>query len=427
MKKRKVVCLAILLIFILFAIASVRGVTSYSSSSEAVPVPEPSQKTLDYYNGDNVLWIMGTILSFAMLSVILFFGFSAKIRNFSKKTAKNNWVFTILIYFLILSLIDFLIFLPLSFYSSFIREHAYGLSDQTFIKWVSDSIISLIISIISGGFVACIFYLLVKKSPKRWWLYMGILSIPLIIFMMLIEPLWIAPLYNDFGPMSNQTLEAKISSLAQQAGVEGSSIFQVNKSVDTNTINAYVAGFLNSKRIVIWDTTINTLEEKEILFIVAHELGHYVLGHVTQIIIIYPIFIILSLFLMNLSINKIIKRFKKRFGFKELSDIASLPLILLILNLYFLIFTPFLFAYSRNIEHQADTFAIELTRDNYHCATAFAKMVNDNNFINPRPGLLYQLFRGSHPSLGERIDFCNSYNPWETGNFKYASKFKQIE
>ena len=99
-------------------------------------------------------------------------------------------------------------------------------------------------------------YLLLKKSPRRWWLYTALALIPFTIVGNLVAPVWIAPLFNQFEPMQDKALESRILALADRAGIEGSRVFQVNKSVDTKTLNAYVAGLFGTKRIVLWDTTI---------------------------------------------------------------------------------------------------------------------------------------------------------------------------
>jgi len=109
-----------------------------------------------------------------------------------------------------------------------------------------------------------------------------------------------------------------------------------------------------------------------------------------------------------------------RFGFVQLSDVASLPLIALLFGLVTFALSPALLAFTRHTEHEADRFGLEITRDNRDCATAFVKLQQEN-LGNPRPSLLYKIWRSSHPPLGERIDFCNEYRPWEKGEpLKYG-------
>jgi len=313
----------------------------------------------------------------------------------------------------------------LSYYTGFVREHAYGLSNQTFNKWIGDSLKSLGVGIVFGVLLLWVPYLLLKRSPRRWWLYTGLLMIPFLVFVSLIAPVWIDPLFNKFGPMRNKTLESHILALADRAGIEGSRVFEVAKSEDTKTLNAYVAGFGHTKRIVLWDTTIAALDEREMLFVMGHEMGHYVLGHVWRTIVFFSALILATLFAIHRTAGWFIRRFEPRFGFSELADVASLPLILLMFGLYSFAVTPVALAFTRHHEHEADRFGLELTRDNHAAATAFVKLQQENLAV-PRPGWLFKMWRSSHPSLGERIDFSNDYRPWQTGMPPvYESLFKK--
>ena len=399
------------------------GVIAKEESSP-VAVPNPSDKALRYFRSGNMLWVVNVTWGLLIPALFLFTGYSAKIRNWAQKLGRK-WFFVIGLYFIVFTLINFVVDLPLSYYQSFVREHAYDLSNQTFGKWFEDSLKSALVGIIFGFLFLWVPYLLLKKSPRRWWLYTGILMVPFLFFVMLISPIWIDPLFNQYGSMKDRALEAKILTLAEMAGIEGSRVFEVNKSVDTKTVNAYVTGFLGTKRIVLWDTIIAKLNEKELLFVMGHEMGHYVLGHVVKSIFFFSVLIMITLFATYRVADGLINRFKDRFGFSQLSDIASLPLILLLMNICFLVITPVVFTFTRYHEHEADRFGLEITRTNHAAAMAFVKLQEENLGI-PRPGWLYKLWRSSHPTLGDRIDFCNSYHPWEKGMpLKYETLFRK--
>jgi STE24 endopeptidase len=281
------------------------------------------------------------------------------------------------------------------------------------------------VGIIAGFLFLWVPYLLLKKSPRRWWLYTGILMVPFLSFVMLVEPIWVAPLFNKFGPMKDKALETKILALADRAGISGSRVFEVDKSVDTKAVNAYVSGFMNTRRIVLWDTIIAKLNERELLFVMGHEMGHYVLGHVMQGILFFSVLILITLYVAYRTSGAVIGRFKSRFRFERFSDIAAFPLLILLASVFTTIISPVALAYSRYQEHEADRFGLEITQDNHAAATAFVKLQQEN-LANPRPGLLFKLWRADHPPLGERIDFCNDYRPWEEGEAtKYGGLFKK--
>ncbi len=395
-----------------------------TGSSGRVPVPEPDEKAMRYYNSGCVLWWVNMGWGLLIPALLLFTGFSARMRNWARAIGRK-WFFVIGAYFVIFLAINWVLDFPLSYYQGFIRQHDYGLSNQSFGKWFGDSFKSLLVGMVMG--IAFLWgpYLALRKSPKRWWLYTSMGAVPILFFVMLVAPIWIDPLFNEFGPMKDQALEAKILGLADQSGIEGSRVYEVNKSVDTEAVNAYVTGFLDTKRIVLWDTTIRKLSESQLLFVMAHEMGHFVLGHVIKGVLFFSLVILVVLYVIHRIAGAVIGRFRGRFGFEELSDIASLPLIILLVNVLSLIVTPLTNAFTRHIEHESDRFALEITQDNHGGASAFVALQTEN-LGNPRPGLLYKIWRSSHPTLADRIDFCNDYRPWETGDpLKYADLFAE--
>ncbi|MBV9125765.1 MAG: M48 family metallopeptidase [Planctomycetes bacterium] len=391
-----------------------------------VEVPPPSEKALRYYYSGNLLWLSDVAWGLLLPCLFLFTGFSARIRAWATRLGRK-WFFILVLYFLIFSILTYLLNFPLAYYQGFVRPHAYDLSDQTFAKWLGDSLKGLAVTLVGGSLFLWVPYLLLARSPKRWWLYTGLLMVPFVFLVMLITPIWIAPLFNQFHEMQNKELEAKILALARRAGIESSRVYEVNKSVDTKEMNAYVAGFLGTKRIVLWDTLLAKLTDQEILFVMGHEMGHYVLHHVEQGILFSAVLILVGLYGVHRTAGLFLRRFHDRFGFDRLADIASLPLLILLTNFFSLVLTPVGLAFSRHIEHEADRFSLEITRDNQAAAKSFVKFQTDD-LGNPWPGPLYVWWRASHPPLGERIDFCNDYHPWEDGQpLRYGSYFREGE
>ncbi len=388
-----------------------------------VPVPEPSPLAMQRYRSGIVLWIVDTIWGFVLPGLVLVTGLSARMRDWSTRIGRK-WFFVIAIYFAVFSILTFVVDLPRAYYEEFVRDHAYGLSNQTFRKWFSDSLISLVVGIIGGTLFLWIPYLLLRKSPRRWWLYTGLAAVPFLLLMIVVKPVWIDPLFNTFGPMKDKTLETRILQLADRAGIAGSRVYEVDKSTDTNALNAYVTGFGATKRIVLWDTIIKRLDEPQLLFVMGHEMGHYVLGHMWKLVAMFAIVILLTLFGIHLTAGAVIARYRGRMGFESLGDIASLPLLLVLFNLGFLIASPFALAYNRHVEHEADRFGLEITRTSHAAALSFVRLQQDN-LANPNPAWLIKVFEYSHPTLGERIEFANTYRPWEHGEpLVYESHFK---
>ena len=399
--------------------------SSGAAETGPVAVPEPTEKALRYYRSGNTLWVVENLWGFAVPLIILFTGLSARIRTLASRMAGGRWFLTIAFFAVLYGLLGFVIDLPLAYCTGFARPHAYGLSEQLPSKWWGDAFKGLGVGLVMSAVTLWIPYLLLKKSPKRWWLYTTIVAVPLVVLLQMITPVFIEPLFNKFGPMKDKALEQRILSLADRAGISGGKVYEVEKSVDTKTVNAYVNGVGQTKRIVLWDTTLQKLKPEETLFVMGHEMGHFVLGHVRQLVVLISFLILVGLVVVHLTANGLIARYKERLGFDSLADVASLPLLSLIFGLAFFVLTPAVYAFTRLVEHQADVFGLEITKDSRNAATAFVKLQQENLAI-PRPGPIHKLFRESHPPLGERIDFANAYRPWAAGQpLVYGKLFRE--
>jgi Zn-dependent protease with chaperone function len=234
------------------------------------------------------------------------------------------------------------------------------------------------------------------------------------VFMSYISPVYIDPLFNRYESIENKELEDKIHSLLRRTTIGDCKVFQIKKSVDTKEMKAYMTGVFGTKRIVLWDTTVNNLSENEILSITAHEMGHYIMGHMWKIIGLGGMASVLILYLIDRGVIWALQRSGGVFGFNALGDIASLPLLIITGSVIMFIVSPIANAYSRHHEMQADTFALELTRDNAAAASSMAKL-HYNSLILPEPGFIYKMWNYSHPTYKDRVEFANTYKPWERG------------
>jgi Zn-dependent protease with chaperone function len=224
--------------------------------------------------------------------------------------------------------------------------------------------------------------------------------------------------------MRDRTLEVRIHQLAARAGIPDSRIYEVRKSDETRELNAYVTGFGGTKRIVLWDTLVDRLGPDEVAFVMGHEMGHFILRHTLTVILGATLLATLSLYLVHRVAGRSIARFHHRFGFDRLDDVASLPLLVLVGGVVMLVTTPAVLALSRWQEREADRFGLEITRDNQAAARAFVRL-HDENLAVPRTGLLYRLWRGTHPDLADRIEFSNRYRPWSQGDpLRYGDRFR---
>jgi Zn-dependent protease with chaperone function len=391
--------------------------------AKAVPVPEPTARAVQYHRSGTWLWFVRHFTGLAVPALVLWTGLSARLRVAARGVGRG-WLLTIGVYWVLYCAVAFALELPLTFYLGYIRQHAYGLSNQTTARWAEQTLKGLAVEMVAGFLFLWIPYLLIARSPKRWWLYTALASLPLAFFGAFIVPIWIAPLFNHFGPLKNRAFEARIVDQAERAGIAGSRVFEVDMSADTKAMNAYVTGVLSTKRIVLFDTLLEQMNEREVLAVLGHEMGHYALGHVTRSMLLTPLVVVAGLWFVDRAGRWLVRRSTRRFGFDDLADVASLPLIILLMEVAFLVLGPLTLAYSRHQEAEADRFALELTRSNHSAATAFVKFQQENLGV-PWHNLLERLWFDSHPSLGERIVFCNRYHPWRDGRpLVYGAYFR---
>ena len=399
-----------------------RSVQVETNNTDASPVavPEPSLRAVSFHHSTMLLIAVVILWNLLIPTGFLFAGFSAKLRSWAEKVGRQ-WYFSYAIYYTAFSLIYFLLLVPLVFYGQFIHLHHCDLSNQSFARWLSGLAKSGAIVLLIGLAAGWIPFFIIKKSPRRWWLYLGLLAPLYLCLMLWIRPVLIDPLYYRFTPLQDQALERKLLAEAARAGIQGGRVFQVNMSVDTKTHNAYVTGFMGTKRIVLYDTMLPSMNPDELLFIMAHEMGHYVLWHKAKRITFESILILVSLYAAYRLAGPVMGRFKNVWGVAALSDFAALPLVLLAFWLFCFVVRPVDMAFRRHNEHEADRFGLELTRNNHAAATAFVRFLQLDLGI-PRPGTMFTIWLGSHPCIADRVEFCNTYHPFKNASKKLCSR-----
>lgn len=389
--------------------------TNFSTflTGEEIMVESKEEKGERFYKSDRVVQGLKIVFSLGVPIVILVTGCSSKLRNVSKGIGRTTFIATG-IYGLLYTVLDSAINFPLTFYGGYIQSHKFGLSHQPLSVWIKNYFLDLIIGAVGIFLILWIPYFIIRRSPKRWWLYTGIISIPISLFLFYAQPVIIDPLFNEFKTIENKTTERSLIELTQKANIKDCTILKVDKSKETTMINAYMTGVGKVRRIVLWDTALDKLSLRELRFVTAHEIGHYVLAHIKKLFIIQTVMTFIVLYIVHAAAPVIINRFKRKFKFDALNDVASFPLITLIISLCMIVITPTSNAYSCYIERQADAFAIELTRDNTAAISSFKKL-SENGIVIPDPDYIYKMWKYDHPPVEERIEFFKNYRPWEQG------------
>jgi len=243
------------------------------------------------------------------------------------------------------------------------------------------------------------------RKIKRWWVVLWLASIPLSVFFVIIAPVFLDPIFNKFTKLQDPVLERMLLDEASRAGIEGSRVFQVDKSKQTKTMNAYVTGLGPTKRIVIWDTLLAKLDRDEVLAVMAHEMGHYVLNHVWKGLAFSMIVTLIVFWSGQRIYERGLARWGAKWRLREAGDPASVPWLLIVAAVIGFFLTPVTSAFSRHVEHEADRFGLELTHLNEPMARSFKKFAEDSKY-NPEPSRFIELWHYSHPSTNERIRFA---------------------
>lgn len=382
--------------------AGAEGEVSYPMS------PERYERLISYSKFVNVWRFVSFFIGLAVLAVILFTGLSARFRDW---TSRIRWKFFALWAYVVLFLVaDYILWLPFSIYRGFVVEDSYGFMNQTFMQWWGEGLLGLLVSVIFMIVPVWFLYWLLNKL-KHWWLWFSIGAIPLAVIMIVIVPVVVAPLFNDFGPLQDKQLEGEILTLAHQAGIDGADVFEVDASRQSTKINAYVTGLLGTKRIVLYDTLIKNFTTDEIKFVMAHEMGHYLMNHMWKGLAVAILFIMVSLWLAGRLLPVTISRLKDSLQFDRLGDYASLPLIAMYLIIFMFIFQPITNAASRWMEWQSDDYAMRTSGvDSETAVTAFDKL-SVFNLSDPDPSALVEFWFYDHPSLKKRMDFARNWKP----------------
>lgn len=382
---------------------------------------EKYEKAVAYSRAEYALYFVSYILSGSFLFLILRLGIAARFRDIAESASQRRWVQG-LVFVPLLRLLVGVLGLPVRIYwqrLSLYYEQSVESWGSWFWDWTKSQFVIVAIYIV----LVLILYAVMRYSPRRWWLLFWPPAVLILLVIVVIMPLVIDPLFNKFEPLSNQhpDLVASIEKLTKRAGVPipPERMFLELASKKTNAINAYVTGIGASKRVVIWDTLIQKTSNDETLFVVGHELGHYVLGHVLKGFLAGAAALLVALYLLFRGLHWALDRWGHEWKISGAEDWASLAVLLLLLQVLLFFSSPAINWFSRMEEHDADVYGLEVTHglipnSSEVAAHAFQALGElDLSDPNPPPFITFWLY--SHPPVAERLVFAHNYDPWSKG------------
>lgn len=354
----------------------------------------------------NKLSLLDIILTFATLLFLIVggsSGVSGKLSHLISVYIPNIWLKNG-IYVGILNLSHTLFFLPLSFYSGYILEHKFRLTNQTILSWAKDKLKGFVVSLILSLITIETIYLLLRQSTDFWWIYAGILWILFSIVLNHLAPILLIPIFFKLTPLNNPELTDRLKKLAEKVGAKILGIFEIDLSKKTKKANAAFTGMGNTKRILLSDTLLKEYTKDEIEVILAHELGHYYYKHIWKHLTLG----VLSTFIGLWIGHRILIDSITRLGFQDIQDIGTFPILALVLFGFMLFGLPINNTFSRRLERQADRFSIDTTNNPAAFISGMKKLAFQN-LANANPNPVIHFILHSHPSISERIRMAELY------------------
>ncbi len=353
-----------------------------------------------YFEGGYWIGAWSTLITVLIAWLLLQTRCSARLRDFTERCTRRPFLRTF-IYAAGLLLAFSLLILPWDFYTGFYREHQYGMSNQDYAGYFRDWGMSLAIGLVIGSFAIAGLYAIVRRVGSRWVVWATIATGAFMLFMTLINPVFIAPRFNDYHSLPPGETRDSILALAQQAGVPAADVFWFDESRQTRRISANVAGFAGTMRISLNDNLLNGATLPEIRAAMAHEIGHYALNHGFWIPFGFALAMGLGFWAVDRLFNHFHRRHGERWGVRGLGDPAGLPLAVAILSVVMLLLTPVTNTIVRTAEHQADAFGLDIAREPYGFASAAMRIAN---YRKIEPSRLEEAILFDHPSGRTRVE-----------------------
>jgi STE24 endopeptidase len=364
---------------------------------DAMPADQAAQ-TAAYHEGQIWLILWNALVSIAVLWILLATRFAAGLRNWIE-ARMPKWVAP-LPYAIVFTIVTSLLTWPLAYYQGFVREHAYGLATQSFSAWFSEWLMGFGIGTLIGGIFLWVLYLLIKALKNSWWIFGTVVSAGFIYAMMLLAPVYIAPLFNDYTSLEEGELRDNILALAEENNIPADDVFVFTSSDQSNRITANVAGIGASTRIALGDTLVEQAELDEIRYVMAHEMGHYALGHTQRGMFFMITVVFVGFAFVHFSFGWVNARFGARWDIQNIGDLAGMPLFFALFTIYQLLLTPIQYNYTRIGEVEADRYGLEASREPDGFATT-ALRLSTYRELEPEPWEEF-LFR-HHPSGASRV------------------------
>ena len=344
-----------------------------------------------------ILWdfLLGAVIALLLLNL----GWSAVMRNLAERITRWKWLQTF-IYWVEYLLLTTVLGFPMAVYEGYFREWKYGLATQTFGPWMWDQVKGLGVGVIMGGILVVLLFGVVRKLPRTWWIWGAVVTMLFMVFAVMIGPVYLQPIFNKVTRLDDPKVTRPILAMAQANGIPAKDVWEIDASRQTTRMSANVSGFGSTMRITMNDNLLRRGSQEEIEAVMGHEMGHYVLNHIPKDIQFFLIVVVVAFAYLRWSLDWCLQRWGAKWGIRGVSDPAVLPLVVLLVSIFFFVLTPFMNTHVRTAEAEADMFGVNASRQPDGFAQA---AIHLGEYRKMKPTPLEEWFFFDHPSGYNRI------------------------
>lgn len=353
-----------------------------------------------YFEGGYWLLLWSTLVAVAVNLLFLATGWSRRLSDWAGRRTKRPFLHSLLWaapYVVVTSALTF----PWVIYTGFVREHQYDLATQDFGAWFGEQAIGLVIGTIMLSLLIAGLLALVRRFGERWWGIGAAATVGFFAFVLVLAPVLVQPLFNDYSPMPAGPLREQILSMARANGVPADNVYVVDQSRQTTRISANVSGLGPTIRISLNDNLLEQGTPAEVRAVMGHELGHYVLNQVFSLLLGFGLIILGAYFAVAKLVPAMLRRWGGRWGVERIEDPAAVPAAFIVISLYFLLATPFTNSLTRIYEQEADIFGLNVAR----APDGFAKVAMKlSTYRKIEPSYWEEVIFFDHPSGRTRVE-----------------------
>jgi STE24 endopeptidase len=376
--------------------------------------PEKRAKSDAYFEGGYWITLWSFLYGLGVAWILLATRLSARMRDLAERLTRLRALQTFL-YVLQYILATFLLGFPWAVYTDFAREHKYGMATQDFPAWLTDQLKGLGLGLIIGGLALTLLYAVLRWKPRTWWVWGAVVSVLLGAVLIVLGPVFIEPVFNHYTELKDPAIREPILSLARANGIETKHVYVVDASKQTNRVSANVAGMFGTMRIALNDNLLRRVSLPGIKAVMGHEMGHYVLNHVPKSILYLIIILVTGFAFLRWAFDRVLARRGERWGVRDITDPAGLPLLGAILAVFFFVLTPLNNTFIRSSEAEADIFGLNASREPDGMAEV-AVMLSEYRKLSPGPVEEWIFY--DHPSGRNRIHMAMRWKAEHLGDVK---------